>query len=248
DRHFEDLAVLRAGEGLEGQPTARATLLVLGQIEDFLYGGQVGVITALRPRLARLLAARLLRGVVGGVQGFISCGPGFALFPEELLLAKAKFGLQFGVALLQLGDAQLGLVVQRLPVGGATEGLESFSQVRTNRAGAVLGLGSGTSERTQGGLDWQRQSSRTFRPGGRASIRWHTSFVAFLFLLAILPTGLPNAYFFRDVSPFLFLTYQSRLRDSNPGPMLYESIALPAELRRQPFHTAFYAPPERLAT
>src|SRR5207249_2008761 len=25
---------------------------------------------------------------------------------------------------------------------------------------------------------------------------------------------------------------QSRLRDSNPGPMLYESIALPAELRR----------------
>src|SRR5262249_10213162 len=29
------------------------------------------------------------------------------------------------------------------------------------------------------------------------------------------------------------LASKSRLRDSNPGPMLYESIALPTELRRQ---------------
>src|SRR5262249_16102789 len=99
------------------------------------------------------------------------CGPGLALLAEELLFAKAKFGLQFGVALLQLGDPQFGLLVHGLPVGGATEGLETFSQMRTNRARAVLALGSGTGTRTRGGLDRQRRSSRSLRPGGRASIR-----------------------------------------------------------------------------
>src|ERR1019366_4218383 len=94
DLDLEDLAILGALERLEGQATARTRLLLCGQFDDLFDGGQVGVIAALRSRFAVSLATRLLGRGLGASQGFAGSGTGFALGPEELLLAQAKLALQ----------------------------------------------------------------------------------------------------------------------------------------------------------
>jgi len=120
------------------------------------------VIAALRSGLARLLPARLLGGRGCG-QGIAGGGARLALLPEELLFAKAQFGFEFGVALFEFGDALLGLLVHRLPVGGTAERLEAFGQMRTNRARAL--------SRPSGGAGDGRQRVTSARRGpGRRGV------------------------------------------------------------------------------
>jgi hypothetical protein len=140
DVDLKDFAVLCSREGLKRQATARAELLLGGQVEDLFDDRQVRVVAAWGTGLAALLAARFLGPGVIWKCDFARASTRFALFPEELLLAKAKLGFEFGVALFQFGDAPFGRGVHRLPVGGAAEGLEAFGSMRTNRARPIVGL------------------------------------------------------------------------------------------------------------
>jgi hypothetical protein len=62
-------------------------------------------------------------------------------------------GLEFGVVLLEFGNAQFGLVVHGLPVGGAAKRLKVLGEVRTNRTRAQLGFSRRTSRRGGGGSE-----------------------------------------------------------------------------------------------
>ena len=139
DLDFEDFAVFRAGERLEGQAAARAASLVAGQFDDLLDDGEVGVIATLRSGLARLLAARSGRGRLGRIacRGSIGTtgGGGFALLAVESVFEVTDAGLEFLVVLSEQAFAFFGLGVHGVPVGRETEGLELLGETRANRAG-----------------------------------------------------------------------------------------------------------------
>src|SRR5262249_35033606 len=103
DFHLEDLAALGARELVEGQATTRALPLVIGQVDDLLYGGQVGVVAARVSGRAWLLAARSLDLGLG--QGLAGGGMVFALGTEELLLTESELGAQGVEFASQLGLA-----------------------------------------------------------------------------------------------------------------------------------------------
>jgi hypothetical protein len=108
----------------------------------------VGVIAALRSRFAASLASRLLDRGLGASQGFAGSGTGFALGPEELLLAQAELALQTVDLFLEEFLTSEGSMVHALPVSGLTPGLELGGQARTNRAR--------TSGNSSGGANGQR--------------------------------------------------------------------------------------------
>ena len=103
-------------------------------------GREMGIVTPLWARPARLLASGPTRWWVGrgGERNRpFGRGSGLGLSAEELLLTEAKQGvkpLDFG---LELGLAIQGAAMHGLPIGGLSPGFEFLLQAWANRTGAL---------------------------------------------------------------------------------------------------------------
>jgi hypothetical protein len=159
DLDLQDEGILGAGEVGERSATPRAPAPVRREDLRVLDGHEVGVIAPLGTGPTPLLAARPRCRRVG--RGSIRSRRGrrrerLGLAPEELLLAKAKLGLEPIDLDFELGLALEGSGVLGLVVGGLTKRLEILIEPRANR----------TRTRRQG-------RSRTGR-STRRSLRWRT--------------------------------------------------------------------------
>jgi len=103
------------------------------------HGREMGIIAAVGPRTAALLAPGPTRRW-GGVRrraGRFGRRGGLGLSTEELLLPEAEQRLEPVHLGLELSLAFEGAAMHGLPIGGLSPGLKLLFQARANRTGAV---------------------------------------------------------------------------------------------------------------
>src|SRR5262245_59491117 len=98
DLDLQDGGVLGAADGGEGPAAGPAAALLPRELVVFDDAGQVGIVAAAGPRPPGLLAAPPPGLRAGGRLGRRAGGrgAGFALAAEELVLAEAQLGFEFG--------------------------------------------------------------------------------------------------------------------------------------------------------
>lgn len=133
---FEDVAIGRARNFLQRFAALGATFVLLGQIANFVGGGQMIVIASAMPFAASLLAALARWLVVVGIVGIgfrLRGGGGFGFSPEEPAFPFTDFPLE----LLHLGReirlALDGALVHRLPIVGLAAQVDELAPQLVDR-------------------------------------------------------------------------------------------------------------------
>jgi hypothetical protein len=137
---LQDDRILGPREVVEGLAAPRTTALLRREFVVLGDGREMGIVTPLWTRLARLLTSGPTRWCFG--RGYergcrFGYGGGLGLSAEELLLAEAKHGLKPLDLGLEFGLAFEGAAMHGLPIGDLPPGLELLLQAWANRTGAL---------------------------------------------------------------------------------------------------------------